>query len=245
MTAVTLQQVGKQYADTFALTDISVSFPANSLTAIIGRSGSGKSTLLRMVNGLVVPDTGTVKVLDHPIDYRELVTLRRQVGYAVQGVGLFPHLDAADNITLVARLEGWAQERVQSRLAEVADMMQLESAWLSRYPAELSGGQQQRVGLARAMMLNPPLLLLDEPFAALDPLTRMEIHGRLLELQQGEPRCILLVTHDMREALKLADQVLVLEQGRQVVMEPAAALASRFPDLEPEALLLQLLEAAR
>lgn len=242
MTAVTLDQVGKDYAGTPVLSDVSVSFPAKALTAIIGRSGSGKSTLLRTVNGLVVPDRGVVSVLGQRIDYRDLITLRRRIGYAVQRSGLFPHLTVADNITLIARLEGWEAARVARRLEELVGMMQLDSAWLSRFPHELSGGQQQRVGLARAMLSDPPLLLLDEPFAALDPLTRLDIHNQLLDLQSREPRCILLVTHDMREALKLADQVLVLEAGRVVLMEPGSALAVRYPDLEPELLLLRLLE---
>ena len=244
LTAVTLDQVGKDYAGNPVLSGISVSFPASSLTAIIGRSGSGKSTLLRMVNGLVAPDAGTLSVLGERIDYSELPALRRRIGYAVQGTGLFPHLTVADNIGLLARLERWDSRRVGERLDELVAMVQLDRSWLPRYPHELSGGQQQRVGLARAMMLNPPLLLLDEPFAALDPLTRLDIHQQLLELQRLEPRCILLVTHDMREALKLADRILVLEAGRKVLMESRETLLARHPGLEAEQLLLRLLEGS-
>ena len=244
MTAVSLYQVGKRFADTPVLSDISVSFAADAVTAVIGRSGSGKSTLLRLINGLALPDSGTVEVQGSPIDYLALPALRRGIGYAVQGTGLFPHLSVADNITLVARLEGWAPDRVAKRLEKLCEMVQLEPAWLERYPASLSGGQQQRVGLARAMMLNPPLLLLDEPFAALDPLTRLEIHEELQRLQSLEPRSIVLVTHDMREAMKLADRVLVLEAGRVLLEEDTEVLAARFPDLDAEHLLLRVLESA-
>lgn len=242
--AVTLDNLGKQYSGSPVLSGVSVSFPAKSVTAIIGRSGSGKSTLLRMVNGLAIPDQGSISVLGRPIDFGELVALRRNIGYAVQGVGLFPHLTASENITLKARLEGWSGERVIRRLERLQEIMQLDSAWLNRYPRELSGGQQQRVGLARAMMLDPPVLLLDEPFAALDPLTRLDIHDQLQQLQSIEPRCILLVTHDMREAMKLGDQLLVLEGGRVLLKTDAAALRSRFPDLDADRLLLRLLEQA-
>ena len=242
--AVTLDKLDKQYGGSPILSDICVSFPAKSVTAIIGRSGSGKSTLLRMVNGLAIPDRGSVTVLGKLIDYDELMALRRSIGYAVQGVGLFPHLTAAENITLNARLERWPAERVRRRLERLQEIMQLDSAWLNRYPRELSGGQQQRVGLARAMMLDPPLLLLDEPFAALDPLTRLDIHDQLQQLQTIEPRCILLVTHDMREAMKLGDHLLVLEAGRVLLKTDAAALRSRFPDVDADRLLLRLLEQA-
>jgi osmoprotectant transport system ATP-binding protein len=145
---------------------------------------------------------------------------------------------------LKARLERWPAERCAQRLEKLQEMLQLDSGWLTRYPGELSGGQQQRVGLARAMMLDPPLLLLDEPFAALDPLTRLEIHDQLQRLQSIEPRCILLVTHDMREAMKLGDRLLVLEGGRILLNTDADALRTGFPEMDPDRLLLRLLERA-
>ena len=241
LAAVALKQVGKTYADTPVLSDITTHFPADTLTAIVGRSGCGKSTLLRMINGLVQPDQGTVDVLGTPLDYQNLPHMRRKQGYAVQGVGLFPHLTVAGNVSLMAKLEGWSDAAISKRLAQVLDLVQLLPALLPRYPAELSGGQAQRVGLARALMLNPPVLLLDEPFAALDSLTRLDIHEQLLRLQQQEPRCVLLVTHDMREALKLADSILVLDSGRIVLREDVAVLREQTAQLEPEQLLLQLL----
>ena len=241
MTAVALHQLGKDFADTPVLRDISVSFEERSVTALIGRSGSGKSTLLRTVNGLVRPSRGRVEVLGEPIDYDALPALRQRIGYAVQGAGLFPHMTVEQNITLCAHIAGWEASRVHRRLEQLLPMVQLDRDLLGRYPHELSGGQQQRAGLARSMLLDPPLLLLDEPFAALDPLTRLDVHDRLQSLQSAEPRCILLVTHDMREALKLADRVLVLERGRVVEDAESTALAARYPDLEAEQLLLTLL----
>jgi osmoprotectant transport system ATP-binding protein len=175
------------------------------------------------------------------VDYDDLPRLRRQIGYAVQGTGLFPHMTIRENIDLCARLANWDPDRLQERLTQLREMVQLDADLMPRYPHELSGGQQQRAGLARAMLLNPPLVLLDEPFAALDPLTRMDVHAQLLALQALEPRCILLVTHDMREALKLADRVVVLEGGRIVEDSESAALAARYPDMEAEQLLLTLL----
>ena len=191
-----------------------------------------------------MPDRGNVDVLGKPVDYAELPDLRRGIGYAVQGTGLFPHMTVAENITLVARLAGWDPGRLQPRLQQVLDMVQIDRDWLSRYPRELSGGQQQRAGLARAMLMDPPLLLLDEPFAALDPLTRLDVQDQLLQLQALEPRCIILVTHDMREALKLADRVLVLERGSLLAAESTEALRQRYPSAEPEVILLDLLGEA-
>jgi osmoprotectant transport system ATP-binding protein len=229
------------YAGTPVLRDVSVSFPARSLVALVGRSGSGKSTLLRSINGLVRPTRGRVEVLGEPLDYSELPALRRRIGYAVQGTGLFPHLTVRDNIALAARLDRWEPARIDARLEHVMALVQLDPDWLARFPHELSGGQQQRAGLARAMFMDPPLLLLDEPFAALDPLTRLDVHEQLLALQAAEPRCIVMVTHDMREALKLADRVVVLEEGRVLEDLAAQALQTRYPGLEPEQLLLALL----
>ena len=244
MSAVTFAGLGKQYAGADALHSLSAELPVAAVTALIGRSGSGKSTLLRTVNGLCRPDRGEVRVFGTAIDYADLPALRRRIGYLVQGTGLFPHLDVAANICLLARLEGWSGQRCSRRLEQLLAMTQLDAALAGRYPHELSGGQQQRVGLCRAMMLNPPLLLLDEPFAALDPLTRMELHEQLLALQDIEPRSIILVTHDMREALRLADLIVVLEAGAILHRCSRAELLQQSAGLEPEQLLLKLLRAA-
>jgi osmoprotectant transport system ATP-binding protein len=176
-------------------------------------SGSGKSTLLQLINGLVQPSQGLVSVFGKAIDYRRLPELRRQIGYAVQGTGLFPHLTVEDNITLLARLAGWDRARIQARAVELMQLVGLPLAYRRRYPHELSGGQQQRVGLCRAMVLNPRIFLLDEPFGALDPITRKDIHREFLRLQALEARTIVLVTHDLSEALKLAQRLMVLDRG--------------------------------
>jgi osmoprotectant transport system ATP-binding protein len=216
MSQIVLENVSKSYGAYQALQDISLSFEDQVTTAIVGPSGSGKSTLLQLLNGLIVPTTGSVVVFGQPIDYRHLPTLRRQIGYAVQGTGLFPHLTVERNITLLARLAGWDGARIEARARDLMEKVGLSWDFSGRYPHELSGGQQQRVGLCRAMMLNPPLFLLDEPFGALDPVTRREIHGEFLRLQAAEPRTMILVTHDLREALRLAQRMIVLDHGRIV-----------------------------
>ncbi len=244
MSTVKVSDLGKDYAGVPALSKVSIAFAEGAVTAIIGRSGSGKSTLLKMINGLSSPDRGRVEVFGWPIDYQALPSLRRQIGYLVQGSGLFPHMSVRENICLLAELEDWSAAEQQSRFLQLLEMVQLEATVADRYPHELSGGQQQRVALCRAMMLNPPLLLLDEPFAALDPLTRLDVHEQLLQLQALEPRTVILVTHDMREALKLADRIVVMEQGVLVSESSRAQLREKFPELEPEQLLLRLLEPA-
>lgn len=214
MAAVVFQRVSKSYGKEAALHDLTIAFADGVTTAVVGPSGSGKSTLLQLINGLVRPSAGTVEVFGKPIDYDRLPQLRRQIGYAVQGTGLFPHLTVERNITLLARLVGWDAERIRSRAQGLMERVGLPWAFASRYPHQLSGGQQQRVGLCRAMMLQPPLFLLDEPFGALDPVTRNEIQEEFLRLQKSEPRTIVLVTHDLREALRLAQRLIVLDRGR-------------------------------
>jgi osmoprotectant transport system ATP-binding protein len=244
LSTVKVFNLAKDYAGVAALADVSFVFPDSSITAIIGRSGSGKSSLLKMINGLSRPDRGRVEVFGEAVDYSALPKLRRQIGYLVQGSGLFPHLTVRENVCLLATLAGWDEPAQQQRFSQLLEMVQLEINMTARYPHELSGGQQQRVALCRAMMLNPPLLLLDEPFAALDPLTRLDVHEQLLQLQSLEPRTVILVTHDMREALKLADTILVMEHGVLVSNFSRQELRNQFPDMEPEQLLLTLLEQA-
>ena len=237
MTAITLTGVSKRFGNAAALDDIHLEFASRRVTAVIGRSGCGKSTLLKACNGLVRPDAGRVAIDDVPIDYGNLPQLRRGIGYAVQGNGLFPHLTAAGNITLVATLAGWSATAIAERLEVLRALTQLEPALLERYPHQLSGGQQQRVGLCRAMMLRPAILLLDEPFAAVDPITRGDIHNSLLELLRAEPTTTLLVTHDMREALRLADRIVLMDAGSIQLQRDTSALLSQFPGATPEALL--------
>jgi osmoprotectant transport system ATP-binding protein len=235
-TQVVLENVSKQYTSAGpALEDVSVAFADVVTTAVVGPSGGGKSTLLQLINGLVRPSRGQVFVFGKSIDYERLPQLRRQIGYAVQGTGLFRHLTVEGNITLLARLAGWDADRIRARTEELMQRVSLPLAYGRRYPHELSGGQQQRVGLCRAMILNPRIFLL-EPFGALDPITRNEIHREFLRLQESEARTIILFTHDMREARKLAERLVILDRGRlmqhascrEVLQNPANEFVRSF-----------------
>jgi len=181
--------------------------------------------LLQLINGLVLPDTGNVLIDGVLLDYANLTHVRRQMGYAVQGAGLFPHMTIYDNVTLMARLESWSSDRIEQRYEYLFDLMDLDKDFADRFPNSLSGGQQQRVSLCRAMMLNPPLLLLDEPFSALDPITRRGIHKEFTRLQAAESRTIILVTHDIAEAAELAQQLVILKEGKIVQQGTLQAVA--------------------
>jgi len=211
---IQFNNVTKRYAAKSALRNLSIHFREKLVTAVIGPSGSGKSTLLQHINGLLRPDNGTVSVFNKPVDYKNLSELRLKIGYNVQGAGLFPHLTVARNIGLPARAVGWPHDKIANRIAELMSLVSLPADYVSKYPYQLSGGEQQRVGLCRAMTLNPPILLFDEPFGALDPITRSEIHAEALKLQSMQARTIILVTHDLREAIKLADYIVILNQGQ-------------------------------
>ena len=213
MAQIALQNVSKFYGDATALQNVDLTFTNLVTTAVVGPSGSGKSTLLQLINGLVRPDQGQVFAFGKPIDYQHLPELRLQIGYAVQGIGLFPHLTVEANITLLARLARWDAERIKARTEELMTLVNLPLSYALRYPHELSGGEQQRVGLCRAMTLNPEIFLLDEPFGALDPISRNEVQREFLHLQGSEARTIILETHDLSEALKLAQRLVVLDRG--------------------------------
>jgi osmoprotectant transport system ATP-binding protein len=197
--------------------------------ALVGRSGAGKSTLLRLVNRLVLPDSGAVLVQGRNTREWEPIRLRRSVGYVIQEVGLFPHMSVADNISVVPRLEGWDAGRVTARVNELLDLIGLPaSTYAGRWPDELSGGQRQRVGVARALAADPPVLLMDEPFGALDPMTRTELHDEFRRIQDRVHKTVILVTHDMAEAITLGDRLGVLEGGRLIACDrPDAMLRSR------------------
>ncbi|WOJ92752.1 ATP-binding cassette domain-containing protein [Congregibacter variabilis] len=244
MGLIELRSVSKCFAKETVLHDISLEFAKGCVTAVVGASGCGKSTILKLCNGLLKPDGGEVRAFGEPLDYQHIAQIRQRMGYAVQGTGLFPHLSAADNISIGAQVAGWPKQRRKDRMGELLSLMHLDEALLQRYPHELSGGQQQRVGLCRAMMLRPQVLLLDEPFAAIDPITRFDIHQQLLQLLAAEPVTVVLVTHDMREAMLLAQQIVVMDKGVVRVNESTAKLHAQQPDLEPEALLQSLMSKA-
>jgi osmoprotectant transport system ATP-binding protein len=199
--------------------------------ALVGRSGAGKTTLLKLVNRLLLPDQGAVLVEGRDTREWEPIQLRRRVGYVLQDVGLFPHMTVGDNVAVVPRLERWDQNRVAPRVVELLALVGLEpTQYATRWPDELSGGQRQRVGVARALGVDPPVLLMDEPFGALDPLTRAELHGEFRRIQERVRKTVIIVTHDMGEAFALADRVGVLEDGRLVAHDrPAVVAASREP----------------
>lgn len=240
MAELALRNVDKTYNSTSVLQNINVVFSENQITAIVGKSGSGKTTLLKLLNGLEKPDAGEIIFSGEPLNYSDLPRQRRKMGYAVQGNALFPHLTVAENISCLARLEDWSDRRIEERLNHLLVLTQLPSNLQRRFPHELSGGQQQRVGLCRALMLNPPVILLDEPFAAIDPATRREILEQFLKMQLAEPRTALLVTHDIEEALFLADDILVLNQGRVDCHESKKDLIARIGD-EPLAFIQEFL----
>ena len=220
---ISLKAVNKHYGTQQVLQDINLEIASNAITLILGPSGGGKSTLLKVINGLVTPDSGEVKCFGEALKPENLEALRQKMGYAVQGNGLFPHLSARQNICILAEMLKWSAGAINTRLEQLLEMMQLAPELLDKYPHQLSGGQQQRVGLCRAMMLNPPVLLLDEPFAAIDPTTREGIHQALLHAQAIEPRTTLLVSHDIQEAKTLADRVIYIQDGKLVLHQHADA----------------------
>jgi osmoprotectant transport system ATP-binding protein len=196
------------------LSDVDLALPAGITTAVVGASGSGKTTLLQLVNAVLTPERGEVRVFGEAIPRHDLVSFRRGIGYAVQGAGLFPHLTNRQNVELLARLSGWSRERRDARYRTLLHEMELPQEVSARFPHALSGGQQQRVGLCRALMLEPRLLLLDEPFSAVDPITRAGLYRTFQQVQTQEGVSTLLVTHDMREAVRLAGYLVILQEGR-------------------------------
>ena len=207
------------------LHELSLSVGAHETVALVGRSGSGKTTLLKLVNRLIEPDAGRVLVEDREIHDWDPIALRRRTGYVIQDAGLFPHFTVADNIALVPRLLGWAPARLAARVDELLALVGLEPAdYRGRWPDQLSGGERQRVGLARALAADPPLLLMDEPFGALDVITKRELHEEFTRVQATLKRAVILVTHDIAEASALADRVAVLHDGRIIACESGETL---------------------
>jgi osmoprotectant transport system ATP-binding protein len=213
---VFLENVSKAYDSTPALAPVSLEFGARRVTVLIGPSGCGKSTLLRMIVGLVSPDTGRVTIGGEALTPANVLQLRRGIGYVIQEGGLFPHLTAEENVALLARFLDKEESWIGSRLAELAELARLPAASLKRYPRDLSGGQRQRVGIMRALMLDPPLLLLDEPLGALDPITRYELQEELKRIFAALAKTVVLVTHDMSEAAHFGDDIVLMREGRIV-----------------------------
>ena len=226
MSAIQFETVSRQFGEVTAVDAVSIAISSGSFVALVGASGSGKSTLMKMVNGLVEPSGGGVTVAGENVADLAPAKLRRRIGYVFQSIGLFPHMNVAENVAIGPRLSG--EQLTSTRISELLALVDLEAAMASRMPDELSGGQRQRVGVARALANEPELLLMDEPFGALDPITRDALGERVRALHAELGLTTIMVTHDMAEALLLADRVLVMDAGRIVADEtPARLLAGQ------------------
>jgi osmoprotectant transport system ATP-binding protein len=226
-----LDGIVKRHGGRTALDDVSLSVDAGSFVALVGPSGSGKTTLLKTINRLVEPDEGQVRLSGRDVRATPAAALRRGIGYVFQGIGLFPHMSVGDNIAVALRLAGAPRSEREARVAELLDLVSLPRDFDARRPAALSGGQAQRVGLARALAARPPLMLMDEPFGALDPVTRDELGRAYRALHDRLGLTTVMVTHDMAEALLLADRVVVLIEGRiRADSSPAALMRGESDD---------------
>ena len=224
---IEFRDVSFRVAGTQVLSGFNLRVESGETVVLLGRSGSGKTTSLKLVNRLATPTSGEVLVKGVPNGQGDLIRLRRGIGYVIQDVGLFPHFTIEKNIGLVPKIEGWAKERIATRVKELLQLVGLEPEIASRYPHQLSGGQRQRVGVARALAADPEILLMDEPFGALDPLTRDELQREFLLLQQRLHKTVVFVTHDLREALRLGTRIALMEAGRLVtVLSPEEFLRS-------------------
>jgi osmoprotectant transport system ATP-binding protein len=236
--------------------DLSLTVASGQFCALVGPSGSGKSTTLKMINRLVPTSEGAIRIDGKDVTRVPVEELRRSIGYVIQSTGLFPHWTVADNIATVPRLLGWPEDRTRRRVGELLDLLRLDPAEATKYPHRLSGGQQQRVGVARALAADPNILLMDEPFGALDPITRTALQGELAAIHQRLGKTILFVTHDIDEALRLADRVAVLADGKiaqfatpeELLANPASDFVREFigdPELRRLALKIARRDAVK
>jgi osmoprotectant transport system ATP-binding protein len=231
---VTKRYEGREQA---AVEDLSLVIPAGDICILVGPSGAGKTTAMKLVNRLIELDEGDIRIDGKSIRDLDVVELRRGIGYVIQQVGLFPHMTIADNVATVPRLLGWPKRRIRERTAELLELVGLEQEYAERYPARLSGGQRQRVGLARALAVDPPLMLMDEPFGALDPITRDRLQLEFLRLHEDVRKTVIFVTHDIDEAIKLGDRIAIMREGGhlaqydtpdRILAHPADEFVERF-----------------
>jgi osmoprotectant transport system ATP-binding protein len=250
---IELKGVSKSYAGRAVLPKLDLTIAPGRTTVLIGPSGCGKSTLLRLMIGLVQPDTGTISIDGKDLAPESVLEVRRGLGYVTQDGGLFPHLTARHNVDLIARYLRWDRRRIDDRVAELAELTHFPRDGLDRFPAQLSGGQKQRASLMRALMLDPPVILLDEPMAALDPMVRSELQSDLRAIFRSLEKTVVLVTHDLAEAGWFGDEILLMKDGRiiqrgtlrQLVEEPADPFVTRFVSAQRQAEGLLDAEAAR
>jgi len=236
---ITISHVTKTYGSIYAVRDVSLDVIGGELLVLIGPSGSGKTTTLRMVNRLIEPDEGSISIDGQDIRGHDPVTLRRNMGYVIQQIGLFPHMSVRENIGLIPRLEGWTRDDINARVDELLSLVALPPEVFSgRYPQELSGGQQQRVGLARALAMDPPILLMDEPFGALDPILRMQLQDEFAKIKEELGKTILFVTHDIEESFKLGDRIAIMRDASldqvgtayELIFHPESAFVADIVD---------------
>jgi len=235
--AIELSGVSKRYGALHALDDVGLAVREGEFVALVGGSGSGKTTLLKTVNGLIVPDAGRIAVAGEDIASVAPPLLRRRIGYVFQEVGIFPHLTIAENVAVTPKLLGWDRDRIAARVAELLELVALPGDVADRMPAALSGGQRQRVGVARALAAEPRLMLMDEPFGALDPVTRDALGGDYCALHERLGLTTVMVTHDMAEAVLLADRVVVMKAGRLLADGAPGDLMAASTDPDVRALL--------
>ncbi|MBC7085332.1 MAG: betaine/proline/choline family ABC transporter ATP-binding protein [Methanomethylovorans sp.] len=237
--SIELQGVSKKYGSRFAVESLDLTIEGGELLILIGPSGSGKTTTLRMINRMIEPDSGSILINGQNVMHLDPVRLRRNMGYVIQNIGLFPHMTIEENVGLVPKLEGWDQNRTTERVRYLLDFVSLPpDRFINRYPRQLSGGQQQRVGLARALAMDPPLLLMDEPFGALDPILRKQLQKEFLEIKKEIGRTIVFVTHDIEEAFRLGDRIAVMDNARllqvgapeDLIFEPVNELVADIVD---------------
>ena len=215
--SIELQQVSKKYGSRYAVESLDLTIDGGELLILIGPSGSGKTTTLRMINRMIGPDTGSIRINGQDVMQLDPVRLRRNMGYVIQNIGLFTHMTIGENVGLVPKLEGWDEKRTNARVRHLLDFVSLPpERFINRYPRQLSGGQQQRVGLARALAMDPPLLLMDEPFGALDPILRKQLQEEFLEIKKEIGRTIVFITHDIEEAFRLGDRIAIMDNARLV-----------------------------
>jgi osmoprotectant transport system ATP-binding protein len=224
-----------------AVNDLSLDVAEGETIVLVGPSGCGKTTTMKMINRLIEPTSGTITVSGTNVAQQDPVKLRRGMGYVIQSIGLMPHRTVADNIATVPRLEGWDKQRVSQRIDELMTVFDLDRGLIDRYPAELSGGQRQRVGVARALAADPPVMLMDEPFGAVDPIVRERLQDQFLEIQERLRKTIVFVTHDIDEAIKMADRIVILNRGgvieqfappEEILREPANDFVRQFVGAE-------------
>lgn len=225
---IELENVTRMYGEKRAVDSLSVSIREGEITVIIGPSGCGKTTTLRMINRLIAPTEGVIRVDGREIGSVRPEELRRSMGYVIQSIGLFPHMTVSANIATVPRLLGWSRERQRERVGELLELIGLEPGeYASKYPSQLSGGEAQRIGVARALAADPPILLMDEPFGAVDPQAREILQGEFMKIQKKLKKTVVFITHDLDEAIRMADRILVMNEGKAVQFDTPEEILSR------------------